>query len=169
MKPGRATQLTAAQQFVNLRADTVCQGAGTLGSGRLTWCYEARPTPLSRAYAIRIEFSQGGVPEVFVDAPDLVALADGRLLPHVYSQRPTRLCLYLPSSGEWHRGMLISRTFVPWTSLWLLYFEEWLTSNEWKGGGEHPPPKPERSPAPRSNRSTFCAPAPAAPRHRATA
>jgi hypothetical protein len=27
---------------------------------------------------------------------------------------------------------------VPWTALWLFYFEEWLVSNEWKGGGEHP-------------------------------
>jgi hypothetical protein len=27
---------------------------------------------------------------------------------------------------------------VPWTALWLFYFEEWLTSDDWKGGGIHP-------------------------------
>ena len=35
--------------------------------------------------------------------------------------------------------MRSDQTVVPWTSLWLFYFEDWLASNEWKGGGEHPP------------------------------
>ncbi len=34
--------------------------------------------------------------------------------------------------------MRLDQTIVPWTALWLFYFEEWLESNEWKGGGEHP-------------------------------
>ena len=34
--------------------------------------------------------------------------------------------------------MRIDQTIVPWTALWLFYFEEWLFSDEWKGGGEHP-------------------------------
>ena len=32
----------------------------------------------------------------------------------------------------------ISETIVPWTFLWLWYFEEWLASDVWKGGGVHP-------------------------------
>jgi hypothetical protein len=75
---------------------------------------------------------------VFVDEPDLVALADGRRLPHAYEQRPTRLCLYLPGTGEWTSSMRLDETVVPWAILWLFYFEEWLVSNEWKGGGIHP-------------------------------
>jgi hypothetical protein len=34
--------------------------------------------------------------------------------------------------------MRLDQTVVPWAILWLFYFEEWLTSNEWKGGGMHP-------------------------------
>jgi hypothetical protein len=34
--------------------------------------------------------------------------------------------------------MRIDNTIVPWAILWLFYFEEWLSSDEWKGGGEHP-------------------------------
>ncbi len=34
--------------------------------------------------------------------------------------------------------MLISETIVGWAALWLFYFEEWLVSNVWAGGGEHP-------------------------------
>ncbi|MDR3529296.1 MAG: hypothetical protein P4L90_01880 [Rhodopila sp.] len=75
---------------------------------------------------------------MFVDQPDLVALAEGRKLPHVYSESPIRLCLYLPSSGEWHGGLLIANTLVPWAALWLYFFEEWLVSDDWKGGGVHP-------------------------------
>jgi hypothetical protein len=75
---------------------------------------------------------------VFVIEPNLQELALGRKLPHVYEQNPPRLCLYLPRTGEWHRSMMISETIVPWTVLWLFYFEEWLESDNWKGGGMHP-------------------------------
>jgi len=59
---------------------------------------------------------------VFVDDPDLTIIAAGRRLPHVYEQKTSRLCLYLPRAHEWAN----------------CYFEEWLISDEWKGGGEHP-------------------------------
>lgn len=138
MRPGRPKPLTAAQQFLNLRTNPICSGDGTLHVGRLTWRYRVAPTPLSRDYGVRIVFRQGDTPDVFVDDPDLTALSEGRRLPHVYEQMPTRLCLYLPRAQEWRDFMRIDQTIVPWTALWLFYFEEWLTSNDWKGGGEHP-------------------------------
>jgi hypothetical protein len=27
---------------------------------------------------------------------------------------------------------------VPWAYLWLFYFEHWLATDEWQGGGKHP-------------------------------
>ena len=130
--------LTAAHQFMHLKANPICCGAGSLKPGRLTWRYGASPTPLSRRYSLRIEYRQGAKPDVFVDQPDLVELSGGRRLPHVYAQRPPRLCLYLPNAGEWTAELRIDHTIVPWTLLWLFYFEEWLDSNDWKGGGVHP-------------------------------
>jgi hypothetical protein len=144
VRPGRQRPLTAAQQFVNLRGNPVCAGAGTLQAGRLVWLYTASSTPLSRDYQLRIDFRQGDVPQVFVEVPDLVDLADGRRLPHVYNQKPTRLCLYLPRTREWSGWMRLDQTIVPWAALWLFYFEEWLGSDEWKGGGEHPTPPRDR-------------------------
>lgn len=138
MRPGRQRPLTVSQQFINLRRNPVCAGTGTLHASRLAWTYWAAPTPLSRDYRLRIDYRLGGVPEVFVEEPDLVLLAEGRRLPHVYDQKPTRLCLYLPRTGEWSSGMRIDQTIVPWAALWLFYFEEWLDSDDWKGGGEHP-------------------------------
>lgn len=138
MQYGRPKPLTAAQQYLNLGANAISPGKGSLRAGRLTWSYPATPSPLSREYGMRIEFAQGGVPETYVDAPDLQALAGERTIPHLYGRNPPQLCLYLPCTYEWQPQMRIDLTIVPWSILWLFYFEEWLLSNDWKGGGLHP-------------------------------
>jgi len=53
----------------------------------------------------------------------------GRAGNEVYEQNPARLCLSLPGTGEWSPAKRISETIVPWTYLWLWYFEEWLASD----------------------------------------
>ena len=130
--------LNIAQQYFHLRRNPICAGQGELGCGRLTWDYVAQPTLLSRSYGIRITYRMGDAPQIVVREPNLVELAGARRLPHVYRHVPTILCLYRPRKGEWTALMRLDQTIVPWTSLWLLYFEDWLASNEWKGGGEHP-------------------------------
>ncbi|MBN9304814.1 MAG: hypothetical protein BGO82_11095 [Devosia sp. 67-54] len=134
---GGPRELSPAQQFLFLRSNPLCAGTGTLNARGLVWIYSVRPTPLSREYTVRIEYARGDVPRVIVVSPDLEELAGGRELPHVYHD-PIRLCLFLPGSGEWEGAMRIDRTFVPWAATWLYYFEEWLSSDDWKGGGEHP-------------------------------
>jgi hypothetical protein len=138
MRYGGSHGFSAAQQFVNLRANPACQGTGTLRAGRLVWRYDTQPTPLSRVYTVELVYHKGKAPDVFVVEPDLTELADGRKLPHVYQQKPTELCLYLPGAGEWTSSMRMDQTIVPWAALWLFYFEEWLISRKWKGGGKHP-------------------------------
>ena len=135
---GRSRSLTAAQQFIGLQLSRICAGKGILRLGRLVWEFETRPRPLSRVYKLRIVYRQEGTPHVLVIEPDLAELASGRKLPHVYEQKPVRLCVYLPRAREWDGSMRISETIVPWAILWLFYFEEWLESGEWKGGGVHP-------------------------------
>ncbi len=147
MRIGRPKPLTAAQQFVNLRGNPISRGEGELRAGRLTWRYCATPFPLGRDYAVRIEFRQGGRPQIFADSPDLHALARGRRIPHLYQQKPPRLCLYLPRTSEWQACMRLDQTVVPWTALWLFYFEEWLASDNWKGGGMHPKADDDREEA----------------------
>lgn len=71
-------------------------------------------------------------------SPNLRDLAPGRALPHVYSQRPVRLCLHFPKYDEWTFDKSIAETLVPWTYLWLFYFENWLATDQWQGGGKHP-------------------------------
>ena len=138
MRFDRPRSLTAAQQYFTLRINPACQGQGRLRGNTLTWRFPVTPMPLSRQYDARIEYRQAKSPEVYIEAPNLVVLANGRKLPHVYDQSPTRLCLYLPGTGEWGAWMRLDQTAVPWTALWLLYFEGWLLTGEWLGGGLHP-------------------------------
>jgi hypothetical protein len=135
---GRRRALTASQQFLNLQANPLSAGSGELHAGSFVWWCEVTPFPLSRYYRLRIEFRQGDTPEVFAESPDLKLLAGGRRLPHVYRQDPPRLCLYCPRTHEWQPWMRIDQTIVPWAILWLFYYEKWLVSDNWKGGGKHP-------------------------------
>jgi hypothetical protein len=131
--------LTPAQQYLFLRKNPICTGAGELHANGLDWRYWMHPTAMSRDYLVHIDLRRGEPPKIFIREPDLTILADGRELPHVYHD-PIRLCLFLPGTDEWVGSMRIDQTFVPWTATWLYYFEEWLSSDEWKGGGEHPQP-----------------------------
>lgn len=137
--PKTDKKLSTAQQFLFLQNCPLSGGSGNLMNGRLMWRFKARPTSLSREYEIEIDYKRGCVPDVRVLQPDLTDLAGDRDIPHVYHD-PLRLCLYLPRKRQWHAGLRLDQTIVPWTILWLYYFEEWLASGDWKGGGEHPDP-----------------------------
>ena len=83
-----------------------------------------------------------------------LALAQGREIPHIYphSGLGTKLCLWLPGSGEWSPQMRLSETYLPWTAEWLDYFEDWLITDSWAGGGAHPAPRRKRWDFPRALR-----------------
>ena len=133
-------KLNLAQQLFSLR-QFFPDGKGTIKHPVLTWEGKLRPTPLSRTYNTTVTYRVGSAPKTRVVGPSLVELADRRYIPHLYSQKGQRLCLYLPGTYEWNASKFISKTIIPWALLWLFYFEEWLVSDEWKGGGVHPPRK----------------------------
>lgn len=130
--------LTPTQHLIRLRRSPIYVGEGTVRNSVLTWRYDRKPTIFSRWYKMRLNYRRGDSPKIYVDDPDLRLLADGRDLPHVYEQRPARLCLYLPTSREWTPLSFFDETILPWADLWLHYYEDWLFSDEWKGGGVHP-------------------------------
>ena len=133
-------ELTLPQQNLLLsRSLTPVGGSGSLSPTRLVWRYPACPGPLSRSYAIRLELPLGGLPGVFVEDPEPRVLSGGVDPPHIY-RNPERLCLYMPGTGQWDATKRLDETVVPWTALWLTYFEDWLATKEWRGGGFHPDP-----------------------------
>lgn len=130
--------LSPEQQWIRLKSSSICRGRGLVRNGELVWDFDAKPTPLSRTYRLRIRFKRLGSPDVTVLSPDLNELAGDRYLPHVYSFNPVQLCLHFPEYDEWTLDKAIANTIVPWAYLWLIYFEHWLATDEWQGGGKHP-------------------------------
>lgn len=142
----RVHKLDLGAQLLHLRAMRLPGALGQLRAGLLTFEYTAQPTPISREYSLRLTYGRGHRPEVWVLAPNIPVLAAGHgRVPHLYEHtHPVRLCLYLPRAREWGSEMSLAQTIVPWSIDWLFYFEIWLATGEWNGGGEHPlPSRPE--------------------------
>ncbi|MBY3123484.1 hypothetical protein ACC764_27550 [Rhizobium ruizarguesonis] len=102
--------------------------------------------PQFTAYRIEVRYAVGSNPEVRILSPELERLPGNEegSLPHVYgpSSDPT-LCLYDPLTDEWNSTMLIAEKIIPWTIDWLTFYEFWLMTGVWSGGGRHPTPLTE--------------------------
>lgn len=69
-------------------------------------------------------------------SPKPLALAKGATkLPHTYDSKKQHLCLFNPHCGEWNSTMLIANTIVHWAIEWLYYYENWVYTGKWLGGG----------------------------------
>lgn len=102
----------------------------------LRWEMEIVPSPNSSAYRIRIDYTIGASPKVFVINPAVLKKAEGAtVLPHVFDTEKQQLCLFYSKIGEWDASMLLSRSIVPWASEWLYFYELWVITGEWLGEG----------------------------------
>ena len=102
--------------------------------GGLTWNGCLQPTAHSREYGVRIEHDRDSV-KTFVDKPRIRQRA-----PHLY--RDGALCLFWPKEWAWHPKRSLAETLIPWTALWLYFYEVWLETGEWMGpSSPHEAPK----------------------------
>lgn len=88
---------------------------------------------MCREYQVRLEYQVKHLPRVFVEDPPLERRLPDEGVPHTFSD--DELCLF---RGEFRSDLLLARTVVPWLLLWLVFYESWLVTGEWQGGGEHP-------------------------------
>ena len=100
----------------------------------VAWRGTVQPSSLSARYEIRVQFLFNVEPRTFVLSPELVVRPEAKRLPHVY--RDGALCLNV--FGEWKGWMPISSSTIPWASSWLYFYEVWLATGSWEGGGTHP-------------------------------
>ena len=101
--------------------------------GKGVWFGTLQPMPHSQIYKIKIVDKVGAFPRVYVKEPKLAKGA-----PHLYSDGS--LCLFYPKDFSWNKKSLIAETIVPWTALWLYYYELWLKTGIWYGNSiEHKP------------------------------
>ena len=108
--------------------------------------------PLSQTYTVQVFLYQDKNHPKSANWPiPLVTVAEPLLrkrpedpsdpIPHHYlnPDRPEMpfLCLYDPDAREWHPGLAVAQTVIPWTIDWLACYEGWLATGEWTGGGRH--------------------------------
>lgn len=94
--------------------------------GGVEWSGSLRPTVESPVYHVRIVHEPGRTPRVFVNRPVI-----RRGAPHRY--RDGSLCLFWPREWQWSARESLAATIVPWTALWLYYYELWQVTEEWLG------------------------------------
>lgn len=95
-----------------------------------------RPTSRSCYYHFVLRYNLSDSPKIKIICPELIKNSKGEEIPHLYPGK--NLCLYHPKYKEFQRTDFLCDTIIPWTSLWLYYYEIWLLTDEWLGGGEHP-------------------------------
>lgn len=102
--------------------------------GRVNWTGDLRPSALSETYTVQISYVLRKRPAVRVLRPQLTIRESARRIPHTFSDGT--VCLHL--NCDWSPRAFIAETIVPWLSLWLLHYEVWHATGEWKGGGHEP-------------------------------
>lgn len=132
-RPNR--RLTVAQQAARLRSRYPSFRI-RCHRGRLLCKAMIQPLDICEIYTVRVEYQLGGLPAVKVVSPALQKRPDGTRCPHLYADDEP--CLYRPVRKDWDASRPIADFIIPWLSLWLFYYEIWLTTGAWLGGGEHP-------------------------------
>jgi|SRR5690606_18088879 len=95
-----------------------------------------RPSARSCLYEFVLRYKLSEMPSIIIVSPKLELNANGEKVPHLYSSG--HLCLYRPKYNEFKKSDFLANTIIPWTALWLYYYELWHTTGDWLGGGEHP-------------------------------
>ncbi len=109
----------------------VSEAKGAVRLGELNCTLRLQPSPASQRYTVHLAYRHGRRPRITVIDPPLILHPGAASLPHVYAG--DELCLYFP--GQWKHDRLLAHTVVPWISEWLMYYEVWLVTGRWAGGG----------------------------------
>lgn len=139
-KPSRS-RLSLREQVGRMEARHPQFSAKHWRGKHIEWVGRLSPNPACATYEVRITYNIGAYPKVFVLSPPLQCSEDVPP-PHMYKDKS--LCLFLPEAREWDSSMAIAETIVHWTSSWLYFYEVWLASGIWSGGGRHPETNPNQ-------------------------
>ena len=108
-----------------------------LKKNELVWEGKIKPSPLSREYCVKIICHGIKHRPIVILYGNNVEGLDRVSFPHMFSvnkeKKEVKLCLHL--FDEFKFLQPISETIIPWTQEWLYFYEIWLLTNEWYGGG----------------------------------
>lgn len=132
------TPIPLVKQRVSLRScykNSECE----IENNQLLWTGKVKPTALSKEYTLLILYTFKKSPKVWVIGDELEKIED-KDFPHIYDKdvekKMVQICLYMNS--EFNSSKYLSSTIIPWAIEWLYYYELWLITGKWLGGGRHP-------------------------------
>jgi len=131
-------RITVAEQLYNLK-HKFPETKGYIHGTMLIWNAVIKPTSLSREYLIQIQYDGVHRPVVLL-RDEYIEGIDKPDFPHHFDldidKQTVQLCLHM--YHEFNQSMMISEYIVPWTVEWLYYYEIWLATGKWRGGGHIP-------------------------------
>jgi hypothetical protein len=139
----RQKYLTIMQQHQHMRIRFPQFCSSTNHGARIVWHGTLQPTERSDSYEVEICYEVPSRPSIRVVCPRLRTWRDLKKQPHTFQDGS--LCVH--QDHEWNGNKLVATTIVPWTSLWLFFYETWLVTGAWEGEGTHPDLPEHRSAA----------------------
>lgn len=94
-------------------------------------------------YRIRIDYHSIGSPDVYVVSPvidmrsPLEIHTFGLRFHGAYNKEIPCLCLTHYDSDKWNSSILLTESYIPWAIEWTEFYELWLLTGVWYGGGIH--------------------------------
>jgi len=130
-RPREYRLIEQKMMILNQYPDSECD----ISNNKLLWKGNLCPNPLSRIYQVKIEYTIHKRPQVIVYGD---CIFNTELMPpHVFKidrvKKEINICVHLPA--EFNSHILIVKTIIPWTIEWLYFYEMWLATGEWCGGG----------------------------------
>ena len=98
--------------------------------GKLVWEGSIRPTPLSREYDIKLICERRD----YLKGSDIKGIERDDF-PHYYKKDKHGVWLCLNYPVEFNYSMKLTDTIIPWTVEWLYFYEIWIYTGKWYGGG----------------------------------
>lgn len=136
MGMNKRQELTIHQQLAVLKRDFPHGKSQIINHNTIQWKGILKSSPIGDEYKVKLTYELGKSPNVFVLEPSPLKLAEGKkFLPHVYDTKKQRLCLYYPDGKEWNSSKPLTQTVMIWAIEWLYFYELWLITGEWLGGG----------------------------------
>lgn len=94
-------------------------------------------------YKIRLDY-YGISPKIYIVEPE-IDMSDfihihtfGKKYHYAYKKEIPQLCLTYYDTDKWNSSISLLESYIPWAIEWTEFYEIWLVTGFWYGGGVHP-------------------------------
>lgn len=135
VKKKRYSLLDQRVSLLLLYKDSKC----AIDKNELVWVGKIKPTPVSKEYTVLITYELYKRPDIWVIGDELEKL-DETGFPHIFDidgeKKWVKICVHMPREFDSYR--VLAKTIIPWVVEWLYFYEIWIATGEWLGGGHDP-------------------------------